>query len=366
MSKQYFYGYLYIKLVRLFAILVGLCGIGVIAFTIFQYFIAVDRASYKPNPSIETQITKLNSKYKSTKAIILQSRKQTALPQKYESLITYLECNKNYKSSKQLKILEGKVIPFNDSIDVLKKYLVESFDESANRIKDKLKEHAASLRAQNKPKESTRRSTTPPIVNKAEPDNYSISYTPNPSIFNINKNEINDRRNGLGKSLEYFEKLLSQSASESSKNDLNNIIDQINSFTKLFPEDRELKPNTVYKEQKTTYSQEITIEDKTYEAEILARMLSSLQDAIKQSVLNDWDVEKLYESLLATINTEFNRAADCESEINGLTLKLAFNIIQYLIASLVLAFVLMVIADLIQAHFDTASNTKSLVDLNSK
>jgi hypothetical protein len=92
-------------------------------------------------------------------------------------------------------------------------------------------------------------------------------------------------------------------------------------------------------------------------AERVAAQLSALRLGVKDVVLSSWALDEAYEKALEAFSGERDRCVQAELQAKRVWRAGIADIVRALIASLAIAFVLMVTADITKAVLDNAENT---------
>jgi hypothetical protein len=170
--KKYFFGYLFVKIAKLLAVLALLVGTGYSLWKYGQAHLAADSVSYRPSDVLQGQLTNLTSAERSTERIVKGFAGEDAVgPMTVPNLTREAASNADFESLKQ------QLAQLDHDRQQMKGAVTSRFNKMIGEIEEKLRARAAALAAASAPPSAgpvapsatpVPVSTPPPAANEKE------------------------------------------------------------------------------------------------------------------------------------------------------------------------------------------------------
>lgn len=360
--KKYFFGYLFVKIAKLLAVCALLVGIGYCFWKYGQAHLSAESASYRSSDYLQSQLVRLASSARSAHNIVESFVGKDAVP-----LMPEPNFSRNISSNGDFEALAGKLAGIDESRGQLKQAVISGFDTLVATIEEKLRARAAALAA----------ATAVPSAQAAAPAATPMSETTPPRsaadretlyIENLDSNEIQRRSTSLENTKQLLVAL--QTASEDPKNRqiLEEAESRLEKLATLLPPIAEPAETTNFAPQKTTQPSQTapTPPPKTFNAEKVANQLRASRSQVRAAIVSSWEFDEAFSRASEAASLESGKCRISSLIVKGIWLSFFGQIGLAILATLLVAFLILVFADLTQTLLDTATNTGITADAQSR
>jgi hypothetical protein len=346
--KSYTFGYLFVRLNIVLAILVVIGGVLLSAFLFFQAQSESAASTYSESEVLSGRLRDLQDTLLQTQFRIAQFRHATAYPPEYDAGNAKPEFQGQYVNGSDFIALHKTLRQVDASRQAIKSYLIAQFEISVQTIRNTLLAHASQIREETMGT-ANQQSTPPPSMSSgadAVPDDSRLFSTA------LKNEDLDARRTFLQNARQLLSVLESVSENSQNKSVLGASIIEIDNLSGLLPQ-----PVEVQAESGPPIQGSSTPPPPRLNAEKVADQLLQIQSGVDEAMTSAWTLDEKYEEALDAYSTESDKCKSAERQVRGIWRESAFAITKTIIASVCVAFGLMVLADLTKAILDTAAST---------
>jgi hypothetical protein len=352
-NKKYFFGYVFARGAKLFALLAIAAGVGFCVLQYNQAEIATAAAAYQPSLNLQQTLRKLQESFAATQEIVdsFDRNNQTTTPAmeppKFPAVI---ESNDDFDN------ISEELIRVDQDVQRLKQSVVERFEGSVTSIEQKLRNYAANL--------DTARPATAPATSPV-PDAAAIVAAPRQSqttLFSpiVGPDEIKQRSANLTQRKEFLKSLESKAENAENRAILNEAANQMDQLSKLLPDKIETPRATdLNAPPKQTPDEEGR---KPLLSERVASQLAQLRNEVRESLLTAWKLDDAFDQATELVAVEREKCRVATLAQKGIWLSAGSKMLPGVFAALLLAFMILVFADLVRTLLDTAAHTGTVAD----
>ncbi|HEX4084804.1 MAG TPA: hypothetical protein VHY22_07835 [Chthoniobacteraceae bacterium] len=329
--KSYTFGYLFVRLNKALAIFTVLCGLGASGLLYLRDSFEVQSLAYVPNDTVPLRLQDLSNALDQTQSKINIGFKGTPTFQS------------QYSNSLDFQQLHGSLSIIGGEIHTAKTMLTKEFDDSVDTIRSKLLAHVNQLNASVAQPTPQAPSVSRPALSVNHPDQlFSQS---------LSKDDIDGRKAVFSTAVEFFRVLESAAEDPENKAVLSKTGSEVEGFANLLP---------VYVEtdldQNNSSETPETAPKKIFNAEKVAIQLGQLQSQVDEAITSSWSADDALEKATEIYTEESAKCRESEHQIRRVWRDFAVSVGESIAFAVVLAFALMVLADLTKAILDTAAN----------
>jgi hypothetical protein len=354
-KNEYFFGYFFVRAAKGIALAVVIVGIG---FCMLQYSrakIAASSAAYQPSPFLQRALGKLKDAFSSTNQIVasFNTANQSATPK-----VQLLRFPRVINLNADFSQVADELSRVDQARQQLKQSIVNRFEASVRSIEEKLRAYAAGLQSSSLP---TPGASSSPIA-RATPSPPPTS--PPESLFSskLGVSDVNQRSANLTQRKEFLKVLGTRAENPDNRARLSEAADQLDLLTKLLPEKFETSAAQV--ELASTSPNEPQAEQarKVLLSERVAGQLEQLRGEVRQMLLTSWTLDETFEQAADLASVERDKCRVATLAQKEIWLSAISRIVIGWLAAVLVSFLTLVCADLVQTRLDTASNTGVMAD----
>jgi hypothetical protein len=354
-KSEYFFGYFFVRAAKGIALLVVIIGIG---FCMLQYSrakIAASSVAYQPSPFLQRALGKLKDAFSSTRQIVasFNTANQSATPK-----VQLLRFPRVINLNADLSQVADELSRVDQERQQLKQSIVNRFETSVRSIEEKLRAYAAGLQSSSLPTPAASSSPTARAAPSSPPT------SPPESLFSskLGVSDVNQRSANLTQRKEFLKVLGTRAENPDNRARLSEAADQLDLLTKLLPEKFETSAAQV--ELASTSPNEPQAEQarKVLLSERVAGQLEQLRGEVRQMLLTSWTLDETFEQAADLTSVERDKCRVATLAQKEIWLSAISRIVIGWLAAMLVSFLTLVCADLVQTRLDTASNTGVMAD----
>lgn len=350
--RKYFFGYLFVRIAKILAIIVLLVGVGYILSKYGQANIAADSASYRTSDVLELQLNKLGGSFARTKDLVGQYAGSEAVAQ-----IRSPDFPRGIDSNGDFERLSKQLVSVDQRRQEMKETIIRRFEALVAQIEEKLRAHAATLAA------GAPQPLPAPTAAMPSPGAGAIVSQSNERetlfIPNLTRYDIQARSAALERTRQMLKTLESTAENPENRRILTDSAAQLDELEKLLPSPRETsqtEPSPITTPPRSE-SPEPTPPPKEFSAEKVANQLRQARLDIRSAMLSSWSLDDAFEQASSIAAVERAKCRLASLTVKGIWLKAFGEIGIALVMTIFTAFLVLVFADLLQTLLDTATNT---------
>ena len=312
-----------------------------------QARLAADGTSYRPNGYLQTQLTNLTATFAQSKELVSHFAGAPSVAD-----VRFPTFSKKVDSNGDFDGLVSAIGEIDRGRQRMQEIVINRFDTLAAQIEQKLRAHAAALAAeQTPPSQQAAATPTPPTTPSAaesEPaETLFLSDLPNEQIF--------ARSSTLQRTKQLLEVLESTAENSENRRALSESADELEQLRKLLPAPRESVP--VDSQSAAPSAAQPTPPPKTFNAEKAADQLREGRREVREAMLSAWRLDQAFDQTSAIAADEREKCRIDSLAVKGIWLRALEQIGFAVLVTALVAFLVLVFADLIQTLLDTATNT---------
>lgn len=362
-KNTYPFARLFIRLAVIFAFLVFLTGIclAVNAFLVMESKLA--EVKYQPNPALDQDAKILEKTYIGTQKRVLRSLDITNFPKSvkvvdFQTSTTLAENAGDMQKAALYYALSKETL---SSIYEIKEYHIAEFVNAVKGLQKTLLDNAAKLRAEYAQTSQSQQAVTPQ-QNTSASQTSSISVKEGYFRIYADAPQHDQSRFILIKEVkELVDSLNAKSSKDESRDQLRRAsiyLARAESLLDLLDgKSEEQNLQTQNQVPAIQEQQEQLVSKSEIEAKKLDRVISALQEGL----YSNWIAELNAQKLESDAKTDMQRAETAKEQAKTIQLESIQQIAMYLISSIVLAFVIMVVADFMSAFLNLSNNSDAIV-----
>jgi hypothetical protein len=352
--KKYFFGYLFVRIAKLLAVIIVVIGIAYGIFQFAQGAMAAEPVRYKPDPILRQQLEKLLARSSEAQQLVSQftGAKSQVNVGHFPSEITSMSDFE--RVGELLKTVDRER-------QVIKQSVVERFERLVDELQKKLLAYAASL---------SPAQASPPAVSSVADGNGKATPVPEPTtnerktLFSeqLSQANIETRLSDLDASAQFLKTLATTVENSENRAKLSESVKRLDELKTLLPSRPAALTEVPQQEEPQQYSPQnpqvpLPEPRKVLNAEKVAEQLGHLRSSVRQTVLSSWALDDAFDQMQTLLTSERDKCRSATLAVTRIWLR-AFGLIAAGgIASVFIAFLILVMADLTQTLLDTATNT---------
>jgi hypothetical protein len=354
-KKKYFFGYLFARVAKGLAVVVILIGV---AFCLLQYSqanTAADSVAYQPSPYLQRALGKLKDAFSATEHIVsaFNTGNQSTIPKvQVPRFPAVSDSNPDFaRIGDELSRVDQERQQFKQSI-------VSRFETSVKSIEEKLHAYAAGLESL-----PPTPAIAPTPVSAATPSLFPTARQESLFSSKLSTDEASKRSANLTQRKEFLETIGAKAENADNRAILAEAADELDLLSKLLPEDSETSAPAQL-ESPSTPSKEPRAEQgrKVFLSERVAGQLEQLRGEVRQMLLTSWSLDDAFERAADLNSVERDKCRVATLARKGIWLSAVTRIGAGFVAAVLVSFLILVSADLVQTLLDTATNTAVMAD----
>ena len=354
MKKKYFFGNLFVRGAKTFALLALAAGAGFCVLQYSQAQTAAAAAAYHPSLNLQQALRKLQETFATTQELVgalNKDQKTPDLPGEPPKFPALIESNDDFQD------VGEELVRVDQERQRLKQSVVERFEGSVGSIEEKLRNYAANLEPR----------STVAAVNPPSPGVGPILSSPPQSpgtLFSpaLAPNDVKKRTASLAQRKEFLKYLESKAENAENRAVLNAAANDLDQLANLLPEKTETPQDQINaapppeKESPNTSGRAVSLSER------VAGQLEQLRGEVRQALLTSWKLDDAFDQAadLASVEREKCRVATLTQK--GIWLSAGSKMLPGVFAALLVTFLILVSADLVRTLLDTAANTGTVAD----
>lgn len=357
--RKYFFGYLFVKIAKLLAVLALVVGLGYLLWKYGQAHLAAESASYRSSDFLQSQLAMLASVASSTQAIVKGFAGEPALGQMKEPSFA-----SNVSSSTDFEMIKKEIAQLDQDRQQMKQAVISRFEAMVVEIEQKLRARVAALAAisaspatqASAPSGTPESTATPPPVSTEK----EMLFVENMGGFEI------QRRAALMEKAKQLLILL-QTGAENPENrqtlaDAATQVDQLGTLLPPVPEPVQPPAPALAEEGPRTIAP--SSPPKVFNAEKVANELRAARFGVREAILSSWHLDEVFARTSEAVSIESAKCRLASLSVKGIWLSFFGQAGLAFLAAALVAFLILVFADLTQTLLDTATNTGITAEAN--
>jgi hypothetical protein len=354
--RKYFFGYLFVRLAKGIAVLIVIIAFAFVVFKYAQASNSANAATYRSSVALDQRLEKLRVTFERSARLV------TAFNSGAEAAkLTAPRFPRPIDHDADFEAVRARLAKVDQDRGQMKQLVIDRFESAAADIEKRLRDHAASLRAGASPPPTSAPMTTPnptPVTIILP-----ISKEEQETLFSrtVNKGEIDDRFARLEAVKTFLSGLETKAENLENRKKLFDSVTEIEALKKLLPVrldyTLEPQPSATPATQSPAESAKMTEARTLAKAEEVANKLAAHRAAVREAMLNSWAIDEVFDESSELAGVESNKCQSASLIVSGIWLAAVAQMVTALIASVFLAFLILVMADLTQTLLDTATNT---------
>ena len=362
-KNTYPFARLFIRLAILLALLVFIAGIGLAAYAFLMMQSQLAEVKYQPDPTLEQQAKNLEKSYIGTQKRVLRSLDTNSFPQsvKIVDFQTSLPLAEKAGDTQKASLYYSIAEETSASIHGIKEYHISEFVNALRGLQKSLLEKAAMLRAEYAQKAQPQQTALP---QQTTTSNQTSSNPAKEGYFRIYADAPPEDKSRFALIKYIKEKLDSLNAISEKAESRDQVrrasiyLARAESLLDFLDKNNEENNPQAQKNETNIIEQE---EQSISKAERIAQELDQYIEGIQEGLYSNWLVELDAQKLESDSKTDMQRAETAKKKANTILLGSIQQMVMYLVASMALAFVIMVVADFMSAFLNLSNNSDALV-----
>lgn len=351
--KKYFFGYLFVRIAKILAVIIVLIGVAYGIFQCAQGAMAAESVRYKPDPILRQQLEKLLARSSEAQQLVFQFTDA-------KSEVNVGRLPSEISSMSDFKRVGNLMKAVDRERQVLKQSVVERFERLVDEIQKKLLAHAASLSPAQRALPSTPSPT--PMVKVTPVPEPTTSETKTLFSDQLNQVDIETRLSDLESNAQFLKTLITMAENPENRAKLSESVkrlDELKNLLRLRPAAPTEMPQQEEPPQYSPPNPQVAASEprKVLNAEKVAEQLGHLRNSVRRAVLSQWALDDALDQTQSLLTLEQEKCGSATLAVGRIWLGVFGLIAAGAIASVFIAFLILVMADLTQTLLDTATNT---------
>ena len=367
--RQYFFGYLFVRLARTLAVLALLITGGGIWYLATDYNLQSMRVRYYRSGTLDLKLRELQEELAFAQQEVERVANTGNLPP--------IEFSPAPNDSVGFEKIQTELRMVDERRGALKEQVIADFKKKAEALRSRIQETIEEIqqaRAAGAPSTPSQSATPAPISQSSTP---TLQATQTRSVFeNLSGLDVQSMRETLDHVSQFFDDLAAKAEKEENKK-------LISDTKRALARVSEWLPNEQADQSSTNFTTPLPATpspapgaaapqapppDPLTTAMENELKIDNAIEAVQSQISRPWRLDSLF---IDTTQVMENEAAQCrgsENAVHMLRLTFALKLAKLLIGGLVVAFLILVFADFIQSFFDTATNVAAIrkrVDIDS-
>ena len=353
--KKYFFGYLFVRIAKLLAVLTVLAGVGYALFRLEQASIAAQSASYQPSLPLAQSLARLTDTLADSRQLVNVFCEQNggAAP-----TIQPVNFSGSVHDNESFTRLSNELRQADQARHQLKEALVTRFESLVAGIESKLRAHAAEIAPVTPPPVGTAGAAP---VSSPRPTPVPQNETETLYTGQMTSYDIQQKTSVLDRGKELLKVLESAAEDPGNRKSLTDSVSQLDALSHLLPAKIEA-PAVADQPAQIDRSSPMPAPRRELNAEKVAEQLARLRGSVRQTMLTAWTVDNVYAQADTLAAEEGGRCRLATLAVKGIWLAAFGQLGLALLVAIFVAFLVLVLADFMQTLLDTATNTGIMAD----
>jgi len=352
-KNTYPFARFFIRIAISLAILEVIFGLACVAFFYYSMTTQIAAARYEPVAVLGLDASQLERSYVGTEKRLLHSLNLTAFPDTVPlvNISDEIDAISKLGGVDQVKAYINLAKKTESSVDSIKKYHFAEFSVAVDQLRRALLIKAAALKQQYAPQQRLSATAAKSFSNSSNEAEIFRLFADASSNDEIRLNNINDLK-------QFLEEIRAKSQKKESLDQINQASIFLDGAKSLLDYMNKTEGSASSASQTASPQQEQ--EELVSQAEQVAALLQQYKSRLEQSLYESWVVDNDVVKLTNDAIGELNRATTADAQASAIRIEFARNMAISIIISLVLAFLIMVIADFLRAFLNMSNNTDTL------
>lgn len=349
--KKYLFGYLFVRIAKLLAVLTLLAGVGYALFRLEQASLAAQSASYQPSQSLRESLARLADTLTEARGLVSTFCEAnggvapTLPPVDFSGV-----CRDNDDFAR----LANELGQADQSRHQLKETLVTRFETLVTGIEGKLRAHAAEMAPVAPPPVAAAGAIPAPTPRPTPvpPSEVETLYGNGMDGY-----EVQQKTSVLNRGKELLKVLETAAENPDNRRSLTDSVAQLDALSHLLPTpvERLVMPDQPIQPERVAATP--AAPRRELNAEKVADQLARLRGSVRQTLLSAWTLDTAYMQASALAAEEGGRCRLATLTVKGIWVAAFGQLGLALLVAIFVAFLVLVLADFMQTLLDTATNT---------
>ena len=353
--KKYLFGYLFVRVAKLLAVLTFLAGVGYALFRLEQASLAAQSASYQPSPALKQSLGTLKDRLAESTTLVnafCAANGGTA------PMLAAVDYPATLNDNEDFRRLGGELARTNQQRRQLKESLVTRFEALITATETKLRAHAAAV--------------APVEPTTAQPSGIVVAPAPRPTpepteqvetLYSgqLDNGDIVGRTALLDRGKDFLKVLQTAAENPANRQTLTDSMAQLDAFVRLLPAKTEA-PGVDESPAAPERPSAVPAPRREFNAEKVANQLARLRNSVRQTMLTTWTLDAAYARAADLAGAETARCRVDTLTVKGIWVAAFGQLGLALLVAIFVAFLVLVLADFMQTLLDTATNTGITAD----
>ena len=356
--KAYFFGYLFVRLARLLAILVILIALVLAGIRCWQTSVLSESLRYQSDDLLSRRLVRVAHQVQATQSLLARGLPSHSIAaQPLPKFSTRIQTVSGFATA------AAELGRAEKTGAELKRQVTGRLDDFVSDLCQKLRAHAASLLEPESPKQTSSPSparTVLPTPSITEPQEQDRLFAKN-----VDTDALKARSKQLDDTKAYFNFLSSNVENAENKRIIGEAIAEVSAIEQLLAEaaSAPTKTSPQLPEASTAASSPVPVSERRepLNAEKVADHLVVLSAVAKHAATDSWALDDAIDQAATVLSAERERCRKAELDQRQVWIGWLIQVISLAAAAAAVAFVVLVAADVTQTLLDTAINTREMV-----
>lgn len=362
-KTRYFFGYLFVRFSKLLAILTALATTVCVIYLWIDYGLKADSLAYHKTSALDLQCSQLEDELEFAKSEVSRIGSVGDLPA--------IKFPNGSDDSGEFDALLGALQSAGQRQSVLKGRLTDGFATRTELLRSKIRSVVESIeasRAATHQEPQSPNNASPPPVARVAPRPSAVGQQK--TVFDsLNSGQLDSMLGSLRQVGDFLDQLASKAEKEENKKLIQDAKAALNDLTAWLP--RKQAETSVGSSVGTSSPGTSTAEqprdnapppDPLTTARNNYQNLGNAIEMVKAAICRDWRIDRILLETTQMAESEAQKCRYAEASLKMLRLSYLGKVGSFLLAGLVVAFLILVFADFLQSFFDTASNSASILE----
>ena len=361
--KKYFFGYLFVRIAKLLAVLTVLAGVGYALFKLEQASLSAQAASYQTSLPLRQSLSRLTETLRDARQLVAAFAEGNGGTAPAIQPVDF--SGQSLRDNDDLARLAGGLDQADRQRQQLKETLVKRFEALLESIQAKLRAHAAEIAPAAPPTAGASTGVSAPAAATPRPTPVPTEEAETLYTGQMSNYDIQQRTTTLDRGKELLKVLESSAENPENRKTLTDSVAQLDALTHLLPAKAEAPapsepalPSNLSGRNSTAPAPP----RRELNAEKVADQLARLRATVRQTMLTSWTVDGAYSQSAALAAEERGRCRLATLTVKGIWLAAFGQLGAALLVAVFAAFLVLVLADFMQTLLDTATNTGVVAD----
>ena len=339
--KRYFFGYLFVRLAKIIAVIVLIGGLTGAAVRCVQGSLEAASIRYEPSAFASSKLFILSQEWDRMRKLIASFMGQSA------PTMTEIQFANAPATPADFATIAGQLANIQGDRENVKVAMVRGFEAPVLEIEQKLRAHASHMAA---PATST---PLPASEEKSQALDDTGPASPKTLFASLGRSEVSIRRDSLAQSQDFISVLKSSAENPENADLLARALRELTNLERLLPVNLETAPRSPPKNESANSPSPVP----KLNAERVADQLQQARRLVRSALLTDWSVDHALAEAVTEVENERKKCIEAGRALQRLWLNVAVVMALTLVASALMSFLILVFADLTQSFLDTATHT---------